>query len=180
MIDDYQCDQFAQFPDLIGVSETTICDNVFYKQYYTTNHEENQLLQLMYDILIHGVTRDDRTGTGTISLFSRELRFDLSTGRIPMMTTRPGSLRYIFEELMWILHGQTDNKILNKKKIHIWDDNTSRKFLDSRNLQYLPVGDIGPSYGFQMRHFGGNYLNCKGTYDSGFDQLAYVIDLLKK
>jgi len=70
----------------------------------------------MTDIINHGVVRDDRTGAGTQSIFSREVRFDLSKGRIPMMTTCPVGLRYVFEEMIWILRGQTDNKILNDKK----------------------------------------------------------------
>lgn len=178
---DYMCDQFINFPEMIGVEERTLCgnDDVIYRRYFTINHEENQFLHVMADIINHGVVRDDRTGAGTKSIFSRELRFDLSKGRIPMMTTRPVGLRYVFEELMWILRGQTDNKILNDKKIHIWDDNTTRKFLDNKHLNHLPVGDIGPSYGFQMRHFGSNYLDCKTGYTSGFDQLKYVIHLLK-
>ena len=81
----------------------------------------------MADIIIHGVVRDDRTGAGTKSIFSRELRFDLSKGRIPMMTTRPVGLRYVFEELMWILRGQTDNKILNDKKKFIFGMTTQHE-----------------------------------------------------
>lgn len=177
----YLCDQFIEFPELVAVEESTICGNedVIYRKYHTINHEEMQFLYVMHDIINNGVTRDDRTGAGTKSVFSRELRFDLSQGRIPMMTTRPVGLRFIFEELMWILRGQTDNQILNDKRIHIWDANTTREFLNKKKLNNLPVGDIGPSYGFQMRHYGANYLNCKTGYTSGFDQLKYVIDLLR-
>ena len=117
-----------------------------------------------------------------MSLFSRELRFDISKYQIPMMTTRPLSLRIIFEELMWVLRGQTDNKILNEKKINIWNYNTTREFLDKQNLKHLPEGDIGASYGFQMRYYGEKYTDCKEKYENdlnGFDQLVYVIDLLK-
>jgi len=176
----FGCDQFLYLPQVNCAHERQLAPNVAYKWCYTINNEENQFLQLMSDVINHGNRRMDRTGTGTLSIFSRELRFDLSRGKIPMMTTRPISLRYVFEELMWILRGQTDNKILNDKKIHIWDDNTTRKFLYDRGLGHLPEGDIGPSYGFQMRHFGAHYDNCKKTYDGqGVDQLANVIHLLK-
>ena len=144
------------------------------------NREELDMLCLMRDILDKGHKRNDRTNVGNLSLFSRELRFDLSRGHIPMMTTRPLSLRIIFEELMWILRGQTDNKILNKKKIKIWDYNTNREFLYKVGLFGYSDGDIGASYGFQLRHFGANYKGCDKKYDDmGFDQLEYVIYLLK-
>ena len=61
--------------------------------------------------------------------------------------------RAIFEELMLYLRGQTDNKILVEKNIHIWDGNTTREFLDSRGLTEYPVGDMGETYGFNFRHF---------------------------
>ena len=63
--------------------------------------------------------------------------------------------RAIFEELMLYLRGQTDNKILNKKDIHIWDGNTTREFLDKRGLKEFREGDMGETYCFNFRHFGG-------------------------
>lgn len=176
----YDCDQFLYMPELYAIQQKSLCDNAIYVSYCVPNHEENQFIYTMQEILTSGIERSDRTGTGTLSIFSKELRFNLSNGQIPMMTTRPVSLRYVFEELMWILRGQTDNKILNKKKIYIWNENTTREFLDNKGLDNLPVGDIGPSYGFQMRHFGANYLNCKKNYNQkGTDQLANVIHLIK-
>jgi thymidylate synthase len=78
------------------------------------------------------------------------------------------------------LRGQTDSTILEEKKINIWKKNTSREFLDKCGLKHLPVGDMGPSYGFLFRHFGAKYINCKSDYkDQGYDQLANVIKLLK-
>lgn len=173
----YICDKFVTIPELFKLSETPLSKDVIYYHCSTINSEEYQYLHLMHDIINDGNFKENRTGVPTVSLFSRELRFDLSQGKIPMMTTRPISLRYVFEELMWILRGQTDNKVLNKKKIHIWDDNTTREFLDKRNLNNLPKGDVGASYGFQMRHYGETYVNCNTEYN-GFDQLQYVINLL--
>lgn len=180
---DYGCDQFLRvhkFSELRFSKEMLLDISTVSRLYHVTNNEENQFLALMKEIIDHGEKRPDRTGAGTLSVFSRELRFDLSNGKIPMMTTRPVSLRYVFEELMWILRGQTNNKILNGKKIHIWDDNTTRSFLDKQGLTHLPEGDIGPSYGFQMRHFGAPYTDCRQNYNQhGVDQLSNVIHLLK-
>jgi thymidylate synthase len=180
---DYKCDLFMPyfFDDCVeddDIQDQTPSFDLEIRKYYTINHEENQMLNLMNHIIKHGNRRDDRTDTGTLSVFSRELRFNLKTGQIPLLTTRPLSLKIIFEELMWILRGQTDNKILNEKKINIWNDNTSREFLDSHNLQHYEEGDIGASYGFQMRHYGEKYVDCHTDY-KGFDQLENAISLIK-
>jgi thymidylate synthase len=88
--------------------------------------------------------------------------------------------RGIFEELMFNLRGQTDNTILQKKNIHIWDGNTTREFLDSRGLNDLPEGDLGHTYGFSLRHRGAKYMNCKTDYaGQGYDQLMTLIHELK-
>jgi thymidylate synthase len=130
------------------------------------NNEEHALLGVISDILQTGSKRMERTGTGTIAKFGGQLTFDLNS--FPLMTSRPHSLRLIFEELMWILRGQRDVKILENKDIHIWSPNASQEFIDKQNLAIdLEQGDIGESYGYNMRHFNG-----------GFDQLANVIDLL--
>lgn len=177
----YNCDLFLDNLPSMEDGDTSMKfknKELSFHKYYITNHEERNMLNLLKYILSNGNKREDRTGTGTLSVFSRELRFDLSQWNIPLMTTRPVSLRYAFEELMWILRGQTNNTILNEKKIHIWDDNTSREFLDNRDLHHLPLGDIGASYGFQMRHYGEKYVNCNAHY-KGFDQLANIIQLIK-
>ena len=88
----------------------------------------------------------------------------------------------IFEELMLYLRGQTDNKILQGKNIHIWDGNTSREFLDKRGLDHYEEGDMGETYGFNFRHFGGVYKGCSHPYikgKDGFDQLQNVLQLIK-
>lgn len=155
-------------------------DNVMkiYNQKYV-NNEENQFLGVIRDIYLNGNERKDRTGVGTLSKFNVNLEFDISE-RFPLMTARSTPLRWIFEELMLYLRGQTDSKILEEKNIMIWKGNTTREFLDKRGLNQLPIGDMGSSYGFQLRHFGADYDNCNTDYTGkGFDQLEYVIDLLK-
>jgi dihydrofolate reductase/thymidylate synthase len=143
------------------------------------NLEEQQILDIIKDIHLNGCTRMDRTGTGTKSVFGRDSRFDLSNGQFPLMTTRRCTLRLIFEELMWFLSGSTDVKVLENLNINIWTPNSTRAFLDKRGLFQYEPGDIGPSYGFQMRHQGAVYKNCKTDYSGqGYDQLAEVIKLL--
>jgi thymidylate synthase/dihydrofolate reductase len=135
---------------------------------------------LVKDILAHGHQRTDRTGTGTTSVFGRQLRFDIS-GSIPLLTTKQVPWKAVVKELLWFLRGDTDASKLAADGVRIWDGNTSREFLDSRDLGHLPEGDIGAGYGFQWRHFGGTYQTCKETYDNtiGYDQVAAVLDQLR-
>jgi thymidylate synthase len=138
-------------------------------------HPETQYLQLLEKIITIGEKRDDRTGTGTVSVFAPpQLRFDLS--RFPLLTTKKMQLRPIFEELMWFVRGSTDAKILAAKKVNIWNANGSREFLDARGLTHYEEGDLGPVYGFQWRHFGAEYVNCHTDYSGqGVDQLRHAI-----
>jgi dihydrofolate reductase/thymidylate synthase len=151
-----------------------------YKDIYVS--QEEQYLKIMRDILERGIERDDRTGTGTISLFGTHQRYDLSNGEFPISTTKRIFFRAVFEELALYLSGCTDNGILQDKGIHIWDGNTSREFLDKRGLTEYPEGDMGETYGFNFRHFGGVYKNCKTKYPpglNGFDQVENLLHLLK-
>ena len=145
------------------------------------NLEEQQYLDLLYKIGMEGIKKEDRTGTGTISVFGETQKFNLRN-TFPLLTTKKMFLRGIFEELMLYLRGQTDNKILNEKGIHIWNGNTSREFLDKRKLFNYQEGDMGETYGFNFRHYGGEYRGCHHEYKKGkdgFDQLANVINLIK-
>lgn len=145
-------------------------------------HQESQYLTILSDILNNGIENIDRTGVGTLSLFSTHQHYDLRDS-FPILTTRRQWLKGIFEELKLYLSGKTDNTILQDKNIHIWDGNTSRDFLDKRGLSHYPIGDMGETYGFNFRHFGGDYINCKTDYNCGcgcgYDQLENVIELLK-
>ena len=78
------------------------------------------------------------------------------------------------------MSGKTDNGILQKERIHIWDSNTTREFLDKRGLQHYKEGDMGETYGFNMRHFGADYKGCEHNYTGqGYDQLQNILDLIK-
>ena len=105
-------------------------------------------LDLLRRILDEGVERGDRTGTGTLSVFGHQMRFDLSQG-FPLLTTKQMGYKTILRELLWFMNGSTDNRILRSNNVHIWDQNASREFLDSRGLSDNPVDDLGPVYGFQ-------------------------------
>lgn len=141
---------------------------------------EEGYLQSIRDILKYGQENVDRTKVGTMSLFQLQYRYDLTKG-FPLLTTKKMAIKSIFEELMWFLRGQTDVSILQSKNVKIWDGNSTRQFLDSIGLTHRDELDIGPSYGFQFRHAGADYDNCKTDYtNKGVDQVQFVIDELKK
>ena len=159
----------------------------FLKYTLDTNktNDEKTFLNTLSNIINNGNIRDDRTGTGTVSMFGTQMRFDISKS-IPLLTTRFIPLRVIIEELLWFLRGDTDANILKNKNVNIWNGNTSREFLDSRKLTHYKEGILGPGYGFQMRFFGANYSQAfadTSTIDKtkigGFDQLEYLLTLLK-
>jgi thymidylate synthase len=148
----------------------------------TSNHQENQYLDLIRRVLDTGAQRPDRTGTGTLSLFAPPaLHFSLADGTLPLLTTKRTFLRGIIEELLWFVRGSTDSTLLSKKGVKIWDGNGSKAFLESRGLGHRREGDLGPVYGFQWRHFGAKYVDCDRSYDGeGVDQLRECIRKIKE
>ena len=143
--------------------------------------EERQYLDLINLILEKGVNRKDRTGTGTRSIFCPPvMRFSLKENRVPLITTKRVPWKVVIKELLWFLRGETDAKILSDDNVHIWDGNTSRDFLDKRGLTAYREGLIGPGYGHQWRHFGGEWDETKTpNSNGGIDQITEVIHLLK-
>ncbi|RLD80216.1 MAG: thymidylate synthase [Bacteroidetes bacterium] len=115
-----------------------------------------QYLDLLDHVMAHGVEKSDRTGTGTMSVFGYQMRFDLQEG-FPVMTTKKLHLRSIIHELLWFLNGDTNIKYLNNNKVNIWNE-----WADEN-------GDLGPVYGAQWRNWNGD----------GIDQIAEVIELIK-
>lgn len=187
----YECDKF--FPiDLLqqnkqlkfmykNVTNPCTIDSYtsnLYKNEY--NLEEEAYLQLLEKTVNSGDQRIDRTGVGTLAIFGERLQFDL-TKHFPLLTTKKVPWKTVLRELLWFLSGSTDANLLKEQKVHIWDGNSSREFLDSRGLTNLPEGDIGSGYGHQWRHFGAEYKTCFDDYTGqGVDQISLVIDLIKK
>ena len=142
-------------------------------------HEEHQYLNLIREIIANGSYETSRNGN-TYTKFGHQMRFSLRDGKIPILTTKRVAWRVCFEELFWFIRGSTSNLELQAKKVHIWDANASRKFLDGRGLYDLNENDLGPIYGFQWRHFNAPYDKCEANYSGeGIDQLQYIIDQLK-
>ena len=145
-------------------------------------HEEQQYLNLIKNILDNGTWEEGRNGK-TKSIFGNMMRFSLKDGKIPILTTKKTAWKTCLKELLWFIRGDTDSKLLQEQGVHIWDGNTTREFLDSRGLTDYREGLIGPGYGFQWRHFGGDYdsstAGVKEGGSSGVDQLQQIIDALK-
>jgi len=146
-----------------------------------TQHEEYQYLNLIRYILADGESRPDRTGTGTLSIFAPpQLRFSLRDSVFPLLTTKRVFFRAVLEELLWFVKADTNALHLSERGVKIWDGNGSREYLDNIGLQHRKVGDLGPVYGFQWRHFGAEYVDCDSDYTGqGIDQLAEVINKVK-
>ena len=119
-----------------------------------------QYLDLMQDVLENGTDRGDRTGTGTRSVFGRQMRFDLANG-FPVVTTKKLHLRSIIIELLWFLRGDTNIQWLKDNGVSIWDE-----WADEN-------GDLGPVYGYQWRSW--------PTPDgSNFDQIEALVKALRE
>lgn len=144
------------------------------------NKEEIQYLKQIENIIENGYECNDRTGVGTKSLFGFQMRFDLSKG-FPLLTTKKMFVKGIIEELLWFLRGETDSKILEKKGVNIWKQNTSMEFLNNLKIYNRREGDAGPVYGFNFRHYGEKYVNCDSNYTNrGYDQVKEALRLIKE
>ena len=119
-----------------------------------------QYLELLHHVMTHGIDKDDRTGTGTISVFGYQMRFDLQNG-FPLLTTKKLHLKSIIHELLWFLRGETNISYLHKNGVSIWDE-----WADEN-------GELGPVYGSQWRSW-------KGASGESIDQISQLIDNLKE
>lgn len=151
--------------------------NITFDTYVTTSsdHEENNYLDVMSHLLTQK-SRDTRNAR-TLSDFGTSLEFDLKKG-FPALTTKRLYWRGVVEELLFFLSGSTDNSILKERKVHIWDGNTNKEFIDKMNLPY-EENDMGPMYGFMWRYYGAEYKGKNHDYTGqGCDQFEEVINLL--
>jgi thymidylate synthase len=119
-----------------------------------------QYLDLMQHILDKGVLKEDRTGTGTISVFGYQMRFDLAEG-FPLLTTKKLHLRSIIHELLWFLQGSTNIQYLKENNVSIWDEWADEK------------GELGPVYGYQWR----SWPTADGRH---IDQISNLIAQIKR
>ena len=119
-----------------------------------------QYLDLMQHVLEHGARKNDRTGTGTLSSFGAQLRFDLNAG-FPLLTTKKVHLKSIIHELLWFLKGDTNTRYLKENGVTIWDEWADAK------------GDLGPVYGYQWR----SWPAPDGRH---IDQVSQVIEQIGK
>ncbi|MDF2939789.1 MAG: thyA [Gammaproteobacteria bacterium] len=119
----------------------------------------DQYLNLMQDVLINGTPKEDRTGTGTLSVFGRQMRFDLSQG-FPLVSTKKLHLRSIIHELLWFLQGDTNIGYLKENGVKIWDE-----WADEN-------GNLGPVYGKQWR----SWPTPDGRH---VDQISQVLEQIK-
>ncbi len=142
-------------------------DNTWVKM---PNREESKYHDLLRN-LMDAPIRPNRTGIYARGLFHEVLKFKLMRNNkrvLPLLTTKRMPWKTILHELIWFLQGSTDTTYLHNNKVTIWDDNSSREYLDSVGLHNLNVGELGPIYGYQWR------------YANGIDQLANVIATLIK
>jgi len=167
------------------------------------NTIDSKYQELLQDILDNGVEKDDRTGTGTISVFGRQIRHKMSQG-FPLLTTKKMAWKSIVTELLWFLRGETNIKFLLDYDCHIWDGDAYKNYVSKQNelnlltyskdhfIKYIKTddefakkwGDLGPIYGKQWRQWQGwmQYKRDDGSNGFGslwYDQILQLVHSLK-
>ena len=134
-----------------------------------------QYLNLLNLVLEQGGQKSDRTGTGTVSVFGHQMRFDLNHG-FPIVTTKRVHFRSVAIELLWFLRGDTNVQYLQDNKVSIWNEWSTAE----QTARFgRPAGELGPVYGHQWRNFGATK-NTDGSYNNdGFDQLEWLVNEIK-
>ena len=166
--------------DKVNVS-TDICKlndsivSIEYRRYLKYKTSENNYLNLLRSVIDFGEKREDRTKTGTVSLFGSQIEINIEDS-FPLLTTKKLNFKHIVTEVLWFLSGSTNTKFLSENGVNIWSGNTSRDFLDKRGLYDYNEGEIGPLYGYQWRNFGGDFRNPNSK---GVDQIERMLTLLK-
>ena len=185
---DYICDNFISINILDN--ESILATNKIYEdnimdiyelflmnKNITYDRSESKYLELLRNIMESGDKRNTRNSL-VYSSFCNTLDFDLSTS-FPLLTTKKMYFKGISTELVELfLRGKTNTKILEEKGVNIWKGNTSKEFLESRNLGHYQVGEMGPMYGYNWRFYGKPYPDIDNKNVSYIDQLRNVIKLL--
>jgi len=160
------------------------------------NKLDKQYTDLLQDILDNGVTKKDRTGTGTISVFGRQIRHKMSDG-FPLLTTKKMPFKTIVTELLWFLRGDTNIKYLVDNNCHIWDGDayknfekqcipgTGKKMSQEEFIEFIKTndefaktwGELGPIYGKQWRSWTKKkmYLSTDGSYENIYDEADQTV-----
>ncbi len=168
------------------------------------NKIDSQYIELLQDIMNNGTMKEDRTGTGTLSVFGRQIKHKMSDG-FPLLTTKKVHFKSVVTELLWFLRGETNIKYLVENDCNIWNGDAYKKYVQSCNLTPEKVwdepvkgvvlekeeftekvktdnefseiwGELGPIYGSQWRHWGGELCH---KYKKGIDQIQNIINDLK-
>lgn len=150
---------------------------------------ERQYLDLIQDILERGIFRDDRTGVGTFAIHGATMRFDLSAGHIPVLTTKKTAWKLAVKEMLWFVSGVTSIRPLLQEGVHIWSDWPHQKYVEAtgdrismKDFERRVLhdddfankwGDLGPVYGSQWRRW-------EGKDGRIHDQLATLVEQIKK
>ena len=142
---------------------------------YHNSKNEQAYLDLLQHVMTNGTEKGDRTGTGTLSHFGAQLRFDLADG-FPLLTTKKVHFKSIVYELFWFLSGSTHVDYLQENNVRIWNEWATA---DQTARFNRPAGDLGPIYGHQWRNYGATKRE-DGSYDNdGVDQITEVIEQIK-
>ena len=132
-------------------------------------------LDLLNEVIQKGNDREDRTGTGTLSLFGYQMRIDLQEG-FPLLTTKKVHLKSIIHELLWFVRGQTHVSHLQQVGVTIWNEWATT---EQTGRFGRPEGDLGPVYGHQWRNFGATRCENGSYLPDGIDQLSNVVEQIR-
>jgi len=167
------------------------------------NNLDKQYLEILNEILENGVKKTNRTGVDTLSVFGKQIKHNMAEG-FPLLTTKRVPFRIVKEELLWFISGSSDIRDLWKNKVHIWDGDWYKNYLNSTSVPYTlekmikmgtqknrsqkfhdSIWDLGKIYGFQWRHWNGhksfNSITSELKYTrTGIDQLKNLLNDLKE